>query len=93
MQNIEDVALEPGIAELVESEAKEVSGLDLLGLRAPAEAVANRLMNGVTTVTPAIRYFSVRAWLTLRYLKLGGLTCIMREVIYSESPMCYKHVD
>jgi hypothetical protein len=73
MQKIEDVALEPGIAELVVSEAKEVSGLDLLGLRAPAEAVANRLINGVTTVTPAIRYFSVRAWLTLRYLKLGGL--------------------
>lgn len=73
MQKIEDVALAPGMPELVVSEAKEVGGLDLLGLHAPAEAVANRLMNGVTNVTPAIRYFGLRAWLTLRYLELGGL--------------------
>lgn len=72
MYKLDDLALKPGIPELLVSDAKNVSGLDLLGLRAPAEAVANRLMNGVTTVTPTIRYFSLRSWLILRYLDLGG---------------------
>ena len=72
MYKLNDFAHSPGMPELVVSEGKDVSGLDLLGLRAPAEAVANRLMNGVTTVTPTIRYISFRSWLILRYLNLGG---------------------
>ena len=73
MYKLDDLAVDPGMPELVVSEAADVSGLDLLGLRAPAEAVANSLMNGVTTVTPALRYFSLRCWLIHRYLDLGGL--------------------
>jgi hypothetical protein len=73
MLKLDELALQPASPELVVSEANDTHGLDLLGLRAPAESVANRLINGVTTVTPTIRYFSLRSWLILRYLKLGGL--------------------
>jgi hypothetical protein len=73
MARIDDFMVEPGIPELLLSEANDVPGLDLLGLRAPAEAIANRLMDGVTTVTPAVRYLAFRAWLILRYLELGGI--------------------
>ena len=73
MYKLDDLAIDPGMPELLDSEAADVSGLDLLGLRAPAEAVANWLMNGVTTVTPAIRYFSLRCWLINQFLALKGL--------------------
>jgi len=73
MTRIDDLTPEPGIPGLLLSEANDVPGLDLLGLRAPAEAIANRLMDGVTTVTPAVRYLAFRAWLILRYLELGGI--------------------
>ena len=73
MLKLDELAHQPANPELVVSEANDTHGLDLLGLRAPAESVANRLINGVTTVTPTIRYFSLRSWLILRYLKLGGL--------------------
>ncbi|MFN7995287.1 MAG: hypothetical protein U0Q18_16890 [Bryobacteraceae bacterium] len=73
MLKLEELTLQPEKPELVVSEANDTHGLDLLGLRAPAESVANRLINGVTTVTPTIRYFSFRSWVILRYLKLGGL--------------------
>jgi hypothetical protein len=59
MFTIDQLSLKPEDPQLVVSEAKENRGLDLLGLRAPAEAVANRLLNGVTTVTPAIRYLTI----------------------------------
>lgn len=72
MLTIDDLTDLPGKPELVLSEAADVNGLDLLGLRAPAEAVSNWLMSGVTTVTPAVRYFSLRCWLILQYLKLQG---------------------
>ena len=42
-------------------------GLDLLGLRAPAQAIGNNLMNGITTITPAVRYLSLRAWMLRTY--------------------------
>ncbi len=70
---LEELPASPSRAELVQTEAKDVRGLDLLGLRAPAEGVAVRLMDGVTTITPTVRYFSLRSWIILRYLNLGGL--------------------
>lgn len=42
----------------VSFEADEIEGLDLLGLRAPVQAIGNELFNGVTTVTPKLRYLS-----------------------------------
>jgi hypothetical protein len=53
--------------EWVSFDADEPQGLDLLGLRAPVQAIGNELMNGLTTVTPKVRYLSVVCWITRRY--------------------------
>jgi len=47
--------------------AQKTQGLDLLGLRAPVQAVGNHLLNGLTSVTPKIRYLSVLAWIAWHY--------------------------
>jgi hypothetical protein len=39
--------------------AEKTEGLDLLGLRAPVQLIGNDLFDGITTVTPKIRYLSV----------------------------------
>jgi len=51
----------------VESGAKQIKGLDLLGLRLPVQTIGNSLLDGVTTVTPSIRYFSFRSWIAFSY--------------------------
>ena len=52
-------------------EAEEPTGLDLLGLRAPVQAIGNQLLNGLTTVTPKPRYLSILSWAIARYLNAG----------------------
>jgi hypothetical protein len=47
-------------------------GLDLLGLRAPAERIAVEVLNGVTTVSPLTRYLGFRSWIIQRYVSLEG---------------------
>lgn len=39
------------------------TGLDLLALRRPVQVIQGRLLNGITTITPRIRYLSLRTWL------------------------------
>lgn len=56
-------------ADWVSFDADTTEGLDLLGLRAPVQAIGNELFNGVTTVTPKLRYFSVLAWIIWRYAR------------------------
>src|SRR5258708_3273935 len=51
----------------VSFEADETGGLDLLGLRAPVQVLGNALFDGVTTVTPRLRYMSVISWIVWRY--------------------------
>lgn len=46
-------------------------GYDLLGLRLPAQARSNTLLDGVTTVTKTVRYLSIQAWLAHRYAQAG----------------------
>lgn len=70
---VEDLPTRPERAELVITPTLETRGLDLLGLRAPAESVAVSLMNGVTTISPLVRYLGLRAWTIHRYAVLGGL--------------------
>ncbi len=48
-------------------DAKKAQGLDLLGLRAPVQAIGNELLNGLTSVTPKLRYLSVLSWVIWRY--------------------------
>jgi hypothetical protein len=40
----------------VSFDAVKTVALDLLGLRAPVQQISNELFNGVTTITPKLRY-------------------------------------
>ena len=53
--------------EWVDSGSELTGGLDLLGLRLPVQTIGGSLLNGVTTVTPSIRYIAFRSWLIYRY--------------------------
>lgn len=55
----------------VNSGAEIASGLDLLGLRLPVQFIGGTLLDGVTTVTPSVRYLAFRAWLIHRYGQSG----------------------
>ncbi|MFZ5480463.1 MAG: hypothetical protein ACOZNI_27120 [Myxococcota bacterium] len=57
----------PELPAWVDNGAKSIRGLDLLGLRAPAQALSNHLIDGATTVTPAVRYLAMRAWIVRTY--------------------------
>ena len=58
--------------EWIKSGAVITGGLDLLGLRLPVQTIGGTLLDGVTTVTPSIRYLAFRAWLIHRYSQRGG---------------------
>jgi hypothetical protein len=49
--------------------ATENRGLDLLGLRLPVQVLGGALFDGVTTITPSIRYLSFRAWIIHLYIQ------------------------
>ena len=53
--------------EWIRSGAEITGGLDLLGLRLPVQFIGGTLLDGVTTVTPSVRYLAFRAWLIHRY--------------------------
>jgi len=53
--------------EWIDSGSHLTDGLDLLGLRLPVQTIGGSLLNGVTTVTPSVRYIAIRAWLIYRY--------------------------
>jgi len=47
---------------------EQIQGLDLLGLRLPVQAIGNSLLDGVTTITPSVRYLSLLAWIVHSYV-------------------------
>lgn len=55
----------------INSGAEITGGLDLLGLRLPVQSIGGTLLDGVTTVTPSVRYMALRAWLIHRYGQSG----------------------
>lgn len=55
------------LPDWISFEAEKTEGLDLLGLRAPVQRIGNDLFDGITTVTPKVRYLSVLAWIMHRY--------------------------
>jgi len=57
------------IPQWVDNEVSIVSGLDLLGLRNIAQAISNYCLNGITTISPQVRYLGIRAWFILMYEK------------------------
>lgn len=46
-------------------------GLDLLGLRIPVQAIGGSLLDGITSVTPRVRYLGFRTWILHRYVMAG----------------------
>lgn len=56
----------------INSGAEIAGGIDLLGLRLPVQFIGNALLDGVTTVTPSVRYLAFRAWLIHSYGQTGG---------------------
>jgi hypothetical protein len=59
--------------EWISSGADITGGLDLLGLRVPVQRIGDKLLDGITTVTPSVRYLAFRAWLIQRYGQRGGV--------------------
>src|SRR2546423_4537060 len=59
------------VPDWVSFEADKTVGLDLLGLRAPVQTLGLALFDGVTTVTPKLRYMSVISWIVWRYAQTG----------------------
>ncbi len=57
--------------EWVNDDAKIVGGLDLLGLRNVAQTISNHCLNGITTISPQVRYLGIRSWFILLYEKCG----------------------
>lgn len=55
----------------VDSGSRLTDGLDLLGLRQPVQAIGGVLLDGITSVTPNIRYLSFMCWLIYRYAAAG----------------------
>jgi len=51
----------------VQSESRITSGLDLLGLRNSVQTIGLRVLNGITTISPTVRYISLHAWIARRY--------------------------
>jgi hypothetical protein len=56
----------------VDDWAKDTKGLDLLGLRLVVQALQATLLNGITTITPRVRYLSLRTWLIDVYWSAPG---------------------
>ena len=52
-------------------ETKLTGGLDLLGLRNVAQTISNHCLNGITTISPQIRYLAIRSWFLHIYEKCG----------------------
>jgi len=57
--------------EWIDSGAEIKNGLDLLGLRLPVQFIGGSLLDGITSVTPSIRYLALRAWLIRQYGQSG----------------------
>lgn len=55
------------VPDWVSFDAETATGLDLLGLRAPLQQISNEIFNGVTTITPKLRYLSAITWIISRY--------------------------
>ncbi len=55
----------------VDTGAVLTGGLDLLGLRLPVQTIGGTLLDGITSVTPSIRYLAMRAWMIQQYGQSG----------------------
>ena len=59
------------IPEWVESQGQPINGLDLTGLRLPVDAISTYQLIGITTITPRVRFLSIRAWIIKAFSESG----------------------
>lgn len=59
---------QPPIPEWVSTDSVPNGGLDLTGLRLPVLTIGTHLLDGITTVTPIVRYLSFQAWIVSSYI-------------------------
>lgn len=57
----------PTLPQWLDEIPNKSRGIDLLGLRNPAQAIGNIFLTGITTATKAIRYFTYRTWAIWAY--------------------------
>lgn len=62
-----DLSGQQAAPDWVDLGSKASPGLDLTGLRLPVQAVSNQLLDGITTITPSVRYFSLYSWIIHSY--------------------------
>ena len=81
------------IPEWVETQGRPINGLDLTGLRLPVDAISTYQLIGITTVTPRVRFLSIRAWI-IKVFSESGLpnsyeafadfaTCVETAIIFA----------
>jgi len=63
---------EPNAPTWVDFSPDPVSGLDLLGLRLPTRNIGLSLLNGITTISPKVRYLSFRTFIADAYRTAPG---------------------
>ena len=51
----------------VSTGSNPIKGLDLLGLRLPVQNIGVQLLDGITSITPTVRYLSFYTWIADRY--------------------------
>ncbi|MBC8214239.1 MAG: hypothetical protein H8E71_06350 [Candidatus Marinimicrobia bacterium] len=57
------------IPEWIDNDTQLAGGLDLLGLRNVAQSISNYCLNGITTISPQVRYLGIRSWILLMYAR------------------------
>lgn len=67
-----DLPAQPPAPTWIDFSPDSVRGQDLLGLRLPVQSIGLSLLNGVTTISPKVRYLSFRTFIADAYRTAPG---------------------
>jgi hypothetical protein len=80
------VDLEIPIPDWVDVGARPITGLDLLSLRLPVQRIGTSVLSGVTTISPTVRYLSLRSWI-LQLFQKSGLPAARAALVEFAAPI------